>query len=462
MRRARALVLRWNEVAARRPALLLLPLCCFVFAATLALPARPDDEAGYLELARNLADGHYATGRPDALLDASPAYPDLWFGPGLPLVLALPVAAGMPLDLLRLTGPVALVLALVVFFRLCRRFITPLGAVASTWALGLYLPLYTVLPNLHSEPLAVLLVVFAMYAIARRLEGDGRVWLVVGAASLAGVAVTRVAYGWVLTVSLGVFVLWWVVSRSPRARSMTATCALALVLCVPWLAYTSIETGRVLQWGNSGALSLYWMSSPYPGDHGDWQQANAVFTDPDLGPHRPFFESLRGLELPEQNAQLERKALEQIREHPLAYLGNLGTNLSRMLFDVPYSHEPERSNALLFALPNAILLGAVAVAAALSTRVRVLLPAPWAPFAIFAATAFGLHLLVATYPRMLIPIAPVLVWLAATTIAAYLRVRHGLTLRPGRADEDAMPHSRDILARARPNGVVATEWGRSA
>ena len=44
----------------------------------------------------------------------------------------------------------------------------------------------------------------------------GLVWLVVGAAGLAGLALTRVAYGWVLTVALLVLLVWWLVRRSRR------------------------------------------------------------------------------------------------------------------------------------------------------------------------------------------------------------------------------------------------------
>ena len=78
------------------PLVLLVPLLGLLLLVAVLFPERQDDEAGYLELARNLTHGHYATGRPDALLDADPSYPDLWFGPGLPLVLAGPVASGLP------------------------------------------------------------------------------------------------------------------------------------------------------------------------------------------------------------------------------------------------------------------------------------------------------------------------------------------------------------------------------
>ncbi len=440
----------WARVAPSRPELLLLPLLGLLLVVAVVFPDRYDDEAGYLELARNLIDGHYAAGRPDALLDADPAYPDLWFGPGLPLLLAGPVAVGLPLWLVRLTAPLLLFLACLVFFRLTKRYMRPRAALAATWTLGLYLPFYTVLPNLHSEPLAVLLVVVAMYATARLLEDGGRRWLALGAATLAGVALTRVAYGWVLTILLAVSVIWWALSRSRRARSLSAMVALALVLCAPWLAYTAAETGRVLQWGNSGSLSLYWMSSPFASDRGDWQQAHAVFTDPELAPHRPFFETLRDLPLPEQNARLERRALENIGQHPLKYAENVAANVSRMFFDAPYSSGGLRRGFLYFALSNTLLLAAALFSALALVRRRTSLPAPAAPFAIFALTAFSLHALVAAYPRMLMPIVPVVVWFGAISIAGHgARDRTTLTAPTGNADVSGMPHSRDSSPRAR-------------
>jgi hypothetical protein len=200
---------------------------------------------------------------------------------------------------------------------------------------------------------------------------------------------------------------------------------LGLALCIPWLAYTTAETGRVFQWGNSGGLSVYWMSSPYEHDLGDWQRAEAVFTDPNLAPHRPFFARLRGLSLPEQNAELERRAIENVREHPAKYLENLAANVSRMFFDTPYSYSSQRLTAAYFVVPNALLLGAVLLAAVVAVRVRGSLPPPTAPFAIFALAAFGLHALVSAYPRMLFPIVPVLVWFVATTIANHVRIVGG-------------------------------------
>ncbi|HZO49363.1 MAG TPA: glycosyltransferase family 39 protein [Gaiellaceae bacterium] len=431
---------RWSEHPARLAYRLvaaqpLLPLLVLLVVVTFVFPDRQDDEAGYLELARNITHGHYVTGRPDALLDADPSYPDLWFGPGLPLLLAAPVALGLPLGLIRLVGPLALFGALALVFRLLQRYLSRRAALAWTYALGVYLPFYTLLPNLHSEPLAILFAVAALAALARVAEGDARRWQLLGGAALAGLALTRVDYGWVVTVAAIVFLAWWALSRRREALRLALTCAVALVLCLPWLAYTYAKTDRAFQWGNSGSLSLYWMSSPYSGDLGDWQQASAVFTDPHLARHRPFFETLRGLPLGEQNARLERRALSNIVHHPVAYAENVAANVSRLLFDTPYSYAPQRLSALYFALPNALVLAVALLAAAVAVRIGSQLVPLVPPLAVLVAVAFGLHALVAAYPRMLTPIVPMVVMLAALTAGRHLRLA------------SALPHAREARCR---------------
>ena len=49
-----------------------------------------------------------APGDDDALLDADPSSPDLWFGPGLPLALTPLAALDAPIEVFRLSGPVFL------------------------------------------------------------------------------------------------------------------------------------------------------------------------------------------------------------------------------------------------------------------------------------------------------------------------------------------------------------------
>jgi hypothetical protein len=191
--------------------------------------------------------------------------------------------------------------------------------------------------------------------------------------------------------------------------------ALALALCVPWLAYTYTKTDRLFVWGNSGSLSLYWMASPYEGDVGDWQQAHLVFTDPDLRQHRSFFEGLRGLTLAEQNTEIEREAVRNIVRHPTKYGENVVANVSRMLFNAPYSRTQQQTNDVFYALPNALLVGAVVLCLVVLPRRRAL-PPETGIFVLLGAVAFTLHTLVAAYPRMLAPIVPLIVWLTVLAL----------------------------------------------
>ena len=400
----------------RRELALLLPLLALYVAAWAFFPERPDDEASYVVLAERLTDGFYVTGDDDAILNADPGSPDLWFGPGLPALLAPLVAVDAPLSALRLTSAFVLFAAVLLMYVVARERWGPRVGLVAAYALGLYVPFLGLLSNLHSEVLAVLFVVVGMLGLARFLERGGLVWLAVGGAGLAGLALTRVAYGWVLTVALALLLIWWLARRSRSSGRAAAVFALALALCLPWLAYTYSKTDRLFVWGNSGSLSLYWMTSPYEGDLGDWHQAHLVFTDPDLQPHREFFESLRGLDLAEQNAEIEREALRNIADHPDAYAENVVANVSRLFFNSPYSRTQQQTNDVFYALPNAILLGAAVFCVLVLVPRRRGLPSETGVFVLVASTAFALHVLVAAYPRMLAPIVPLLVWLTVLAI----------------------------------------------
>jgi hypothetical protein len=399
----------------RRELARLLPLLAIYLAASLLLPAHPDDETAYVTLAKRIVQGTYVTGDDDALLDQSTRSPDLWFGPGLPGALVPFVALDAPISVLRLIGPVFLFGGVVLFYLLARDRWGPRIATLSSYGLGLYLPFLALLSNLHSEMLAVLFVVGSMLAISRYLNIGGVRYFAAGAASLAGLALTRVAYGWVLTAVLVLLVLWWLLGRSRAAGRVAPMFAVALVLCVPWLAYTYAKTDRLFVWGNSGSLSLYWMASPHEGDLGDWHPANEVFTDPELAAHRPFFETLRGLTLAGQNSEIEREALQNIVDHPVEYAENLVANVSRMLFNTPYTRTQQATNDLFYALPNALVVGAVALCLLVLLPRRRALPLETGPFVTLGAVAFVLHALVAAYARMLMPIVPLVAWL--TTLA---------------------------------------------
>src|SRR5260221_4436085 len=122
----------------RHPTAWLLPFLVVFVALTIWFPKHPSDERGYVTLARNLTHAQYTgLGWRPASPFASPdaQKPDLWFGPGLPLVLAPLVAVDAPLQVLRLVGPFVLFGALLMFFRLLRLYVSERPALLGAFAL---------------------------------------------------------------------------------------------------------------------------------------------------------------------------------------------------------------------------------------------------------------------------------------------------------------------------------------
>lgn len=397
-------------------ALTLVPVLVVLVLATFVFPVRASDERNYVELANNLLDGHYAGlgWRPATPYGttADPANPDLWFGPGLPAALAPLVALGLPLEILRLTGALFLFGAVLLFYALLRLRVGQGAALAGALALALYVPFYRLLPTIHSEPLAILLIVAMMYLLSRHLAGGPHAYGIAAAAAAAGVAMTRVAYGWVLTAMVVAFGIWWLVSRRRDVLRVVGVFGLALALCLPWLAFTYSVTDRPLVWGNSGSLSLYWMSSPFPQDKGDWRGGayEIVVSDPLLAHHRDFFVELWPLNANEQNRRLEQRAFENITGSPLKFGENVAANVSRMVFGFPFSAKPQTLNTLYYLVPNTLLLWAVVGCAVLVVPRPEVVPFEGVVFMAFAGFGFLLHSVLAAYPRMLMPLVPIALW----------------------------------------------------
>jgi len=390
------------------------------------------DEGPLLADAHSLLRGHYATpGTLDGVLY-------LWHGPGLPLLLAPMIWLGVPLDAMRLVcGPLLLFGAIVAFRRLLLLRLPPGRALAGAYAFGLYLPFGYLMGSLTKESLALLLIVTALTAITRALDGGGRLHVVLAGAALAALVAVRVEYGWALIVTTAGALAWALARRRSRAaRRFLAVCAVGLVGCVPWLVYTHAVTGRTLYWGNSGGLSLYWMSSPSAAQLGEWHAVHTVFQDPRLAAYRPLFRRVDRLTPLQQDTALRRVAVRQVEAHPGKFLLNIGANAGRMLVAVPLGIDLAVPLVVLYAACNLLLLAALGWALrCIRRRGRA---SPEAPaIALLAGAGFLVHLLPSAEPRMFMPLVPLFIALAAQGWQAF-------DVRPG-----SRTRSRDVHAMTR-------------
>ncbi len=390
----------------------LAPLLPAYIVAWLALQLGPHaatDDGPLLGYAVSLLHGHYGS-----LSTLNPvAY--LWHGPGLPLLLAPMVWLGLPVTGMRLlTGPLLLFVAVVLFERLLRLRLGRKASLAGAYALGLYMPFGYLLRSLAKEELALVLVVIAMYATTRVLRDGRRGHVLLGGLALGGLVYDRVEFGWVaiaLLIVAGVSTLTR--PRRSAPRRVLAICAVAVAMCVPWLAYTEHVTGQPLYWGNSGGLSLYWMSSPSSPGYGTWFSPRTVFSDPRLAAYRPFFRHVDRLPPLQANQTLQSAAEHNIEAHPARYLLNVAANGSRMLFSAPFGFKLSSALSISYSLFTVLLLGAIGFTLRRWRRARRVLRPEAIPFAVFLVLGFGIHLFPSADPRMLMPLIPLFVWFCA-------------------------------------------------
>lgn len=393
------------------PTLPLVPILIVYSLRTIALSSLPGDEGSYLAYARDITHGFYA--------DTNLGY--LWHGPALPVLLAPLVALHLPLVVMRLLfGPVVLFATLVVFHRLARLYVSPRSALLVTYGLACYLPFFMIQGIIWVEPLATLALMVALWFMVRSFRGGRRDHLWAGVA-LAVLALARPEYGYVLIVA-AVLSCGWLIARrrSGAARRTTLALVVGFLLCTPWLVYTYSLTSKPLYWGNSGGLSLYWMTAP--ANLGDWHHFSEGLTSPLFRADHAVFAKLAALDPVAQDTRLTHIAIQNIEHHPGHYLANVVNNIGRLVFNSPYSFTNEKASAMFFAVPNGILLGLVALAVAVAIAARQRLVPEVLPVAVFVVLAFGVHVPLAAYARFVVPLVPVIAWLVLVMLSPHLRL----------------------------------------
>jgi hypothetical protein len=249
------------------------------------------------------------------------------------------------------------------------------------------------------------------------LQHGGAGSLAIGGLALTGLAMTRLEFGWVILALLAAAGVAAVVRPGAGYGRVAAVCAVAALGCLPWLVYTYDLTGRVLYWGDAGGLSLFWMSSPAPDQLGEWHSWRSTLTQASLAAYRPLFERLTPLDPLNKDLALQHLAWVQATGRPVKFAVNVGANVARMWAGMPFSFR--LAPAILAGLwaSNLALLVGLGRAVRRAVRLRRAGAAQRADpaaraFAAFAAIGLAAHLLPSAEPRMMLPVVPVLIWLA--------------------------------------------------
>ena len=373
------------------------------------------DEGRYVMYARNLLAGHYSP------LDR--VY--IWNGPGYPLVLVPFLLLGVPLFAAKALNALLLFIAVLYFRRALADYLEPRHGLLASWALGLYPLLYSHVYLLLTESLTILLITgFAYHLTASiRPRCPGRSGVVLASLYLGFLALTKVIFGYVIVVGTALSLGIYLITRAPTARRSLIIGALALAACSPYLAYTYSITGKVFHWAEAGGLSFYGLSSPYEGEYGDYGY-DAFAADPALlRHHQGLLDHVAGMDEVARDEAFKAQAIANIKAHPGRFAANWVANVSRMMFDYPWSaRKPDVPALYVVSYSNMFVFVLCCLCVYPTIRRWRQVPAEIRAVLGFGLISLGASSLVSAGPRQFLVLVPVLCLWICFTMARLLQV----------------------------------------
>ena len=391
------------------------------------------DELRYVELARNLLKGFYSPPPPDI---------NLWSGPGYPLFLSPFLFFNVPVHLIKLLNAFLLYGSVILLFLSCKNYVPAAKAFLMACCWGSYLPAFQTLPSLLTETYVIFLISLFIFYLQKTFQHPSKKTIVISGVLLGLIVLTKIVFGYVLVVLLLVTFICLLIKRDRINKSVLSVFVVALLLNIPYLIYTYSITGKVFYWGNSGGLSLYWMSTPYENEYGDWNNThlNANFGN-DTGAvtdttmlfknHAKELTYINQLPKNLQDDALKKIAISNIKNYPVKFVRNCIANVSRMFFGVPMSYVYQKDKTIIRFFYGSILFVLMLCSGLLCIyHWRKTIPFyKWITGFIFIYLGAGTFL--SAYPRQLYIIIPVvLLW--STYIFSKTIVLH---IRPNKTDD---------------------------
>ena len=305
-------------------------------------PTLYGDEIRYVDFAHNLIHGFYSPPAPHI---------NLWNGPGYPIILIPFIALHIPAIYITLMNGLYQYLAVVFLYKALRLVTNNKIAAIFALLLAIYPNALSILPILYTEAFTYFLVSLFVYCVTLfYIKGNIRHYILAGFV-LGYIILTKIIFGYVIIICLAACLILYLFKKNKFYYLKPVKILLvAFAVSVPYLVYTWHVTGKALYWGNSGGMSLYWMSTPYENEYGDWKVPNLTNNQyPSLFKSAEVITILKKNHSKEMNFILKHNEVEQdelfkqiainnIKKNPLKFISNYCCNFSRMLFNFPYSY----------------------------------------------------------------------------------------------------------------------------
>lgn len=349
------------------------------------------DEPRYLMFANNLLNGFYSPPKPNTYL---------WNGPGYPLFIAIFSKIGFSVLFLRMLNAFLMYLALVISHKTVKIFSNHKNAFLFTFILGLYFPVYQMVPAILTECLTWFLISLVCYLLIITINPINISWklIILTAFSLAFLTMTKVIFGHVITLMLGVSVIMLLSNYFRKiAKRLILIFSISLLFCLPWLYYTYNLTGKTFYWTDSGGMSLYTISSPYENEYGDWMSDVQLKSNDN---HKLFMDSISTLNSLERDEAYKTAAIQNIKKYPKKFFSNWVANLGRLFFSYPFSYENQKLSTYFHLFPNMIVFIFIFLTTPISMIHYKKFPKIFVPLFLFFIIYLAGSSIVSAYSRM--------------------------------------------------------------
>jgi hypothetical protein len=331
-----------NKLLNISPHLLLLPVLILYLAFILIFsnPHIVGDEIRYLFLANNLLHGFYVVrGENWELIN----------GPGYPLFLVPFLWMKIPLIFAKLANGVFLYFSAIMIIHLLALYIQRTKATI----IGLVVSILFLIYNKHmrlliTESMTIFLITLFIYIFCLKWKQHKQsFWdLLQLSAIVTFLCLTKVIFSYVVVSTIVLLIVLYLYTHKKSYTKGIYLCLLSVILAIPYLYYTYTISHKFFYWGGSND-NLYWMSTPYQNEYGDWVSMDNIHDDIYKN-HKTFLDSIIKLPRYKQEEAFYSAAMLNIKEHPAKFLKNWYSNIERLTFGTPKTYFNQKPDYLIF------------------------------------------------------------------------------------------------------------------
>jgi 4-amino-4-deoxy-L-arabinose transferase-like glycosyltransferase len=421
--------MKWKQWLPSSPFIIFLPFLFLYLLIVVRLPTNGmvGDETRYMMYAQNLLHGFYS---PKGEVE-------LWNGPGYPLFLMPFIVLKLPLICITLFNAVFQYLSIVFLYKIIVGYTNKSHALFFSLCWACYYIPFQELPNILTEPMTTFFMVLVMFLVQKYVHQSKSIyWGVLAGIFLGWLLLTKVIFVYVVLILLAGSIVYLIYVRLKKAptvpvQKVTMVVSIAVLCLMPYWIYTYSLTHRIFYVGNSGGMSLYWMSTPYDNEFGDWNNENcsanciqADFCNADLiaKNHRSELDSIKRLSGIARDDMYKAIAIKNIQAHPLKYVRNCISNFSRLLFGIPNTYYYQGEGTIIRIIPNAFIL-----CIGLLTFVMYIFRFRQMPLALnFMLVLFilymGFTILLSAYPRQFYIVVPIILTWVSVVFYRHIRI----------------------------------------